>query len=163
VVPDDHESWIPLDDPSTEHFARRAPLLVELFRMLVPRVVPLTAPYPEQNVGMQGQRVGYARCSTDEQDVAIQIEQLPRWRARGPGLCRPRLHRHEPQQPGRPGSGSRRCGTARSETDRVTCPSRTAVHTDRDRKSLCGADSVALRYHMWRDPPENGRYPVRRG
>src|SRR5699024_10036772 len=28
------------------------------------------------NVGMNQNRVGYARCSTDEQDVAVQIEQL---------------------------------------------------------------------------------------
>jgi DNA invertase Pin-like site-specific DNA recombinase len=39
--------------------------------------VPVNGWYPEQSVLMDGQqRVGYCRCSTDEQDVAVQIEQL---------------------------------------------------------------------------------------
>ena len=36
----------------------------------------MMGPYPEQSGGMAATRVGYARCSTDEQDVGIQVEQL---------------------------------------------------------------------------------------
>ena len=36
----------------------------------------MPGPYPEQYEAVNAPRVGYARCSTDEQDVGIQIEQL---------------------------------------------------------------------------------------
>lgn len=53
----------------------RSWVLVELFRQGVPGVVPMMGGYTETG-GVNGTRVGYARCSTDKQDVIVQTEQL---------------------------------------------------------------------------------------
>jgi hypothetical protein len=66
---------VPEGDRSAEHRAAARQPRPGLFRRSVPRVVPVTGPCSEQS-RVNGTRVGYARCSIDEQDVTVQTDQL---------------------------------------------------------------------------------------